>query len=303
MRNLVFALVAAFAVAGCNDGAGDAGVASPAMETAASPGAAPAEMAADAAAPPADQPQAQRPSALLPMMAYAYRYRLEAPVKRLPDLLARHEKACADAGAQTCQLVEAQITTQGEDAASGRLVLRATPAWLNRFRTGLQADAEGAGGRLADSAVEAEDLTRAIVDTEAALRAKKSLRDRLEALLASRPGKLQELLEVERELARVQGEIDATESELTVMRTRIATSRLTIDYVSQGVMAPDSAFRPLREAFEGVAGYFFGGLAAILVILAVLAPFALVFGPLLWFGLRWLRRRREARRAAEQPPA
>src|SRR5690606_23488191 len=112
--------------------------------------------------------------------------------------------------------------------------------------------------------------------------ARKTLRDRLQDLLASRPGKLQELLEVERELARVQAEIDATESALAVMRTRVATSRLTIDYVSEGVLAPDSAFRPLQEAVHGIAGYFFGGLAAIVVILAVLAPFALVFGPLLW---------------------
>lgn len=294
MKRLAMALAAALLSTGCADRADEAGSASsPAMEVAA-PAAAPADAAAGRAASAAPAPLAPM---LLPMMAYDYRYRLEAPVRRLPDLLEKHEKACADAGPQTCQVIGAEIASEGEDRARGRLILRATPDWLKRFRAGLETDAERAGGRLADSSVEAEDLTRAIVDTEATLRAKKSLRDRLEALLAARPGKLQELLEVERELARVQGEIDATESALAVMRTRVATSRLTIDYVSEGVLAPDSAFRPLQEAVEGIAGYFFGGLAAIVVILAVLAPFALVFGPLLWFGLRWLRRRRRARQA------
>jgi len=311
MKHLVLVLgVAALAVAGCGRSKSEmaAGESAPsfAEPQVAADMAAPspaAEGAAREASGSAGQPAPVRPSALLPMMAYEYLYRLEAPVKRLPELLEKHEKACVDAGPTVCQVVGAEITSEGQDSARGRLVVRAAPDWLKRFRATLKADTEAAGGRVANANVQAEDLTRAIVDTEANLRAKKSLRDRLEALLASRPGKLQELLEVERELARVQGEIDATESELAVMRTRVATSKLTIDYVSEGVIAPDSAVRPLTEAVNDVAGYFFGGLALIVILLAVLAPFALVFGPLGWLLLRWLKKRRAARLAAAGAPA
>ena len=96
--------------------------------------------------------------------------------------------------------------------------------------------------------MESEDLTRQIVDTEAAVRARTALRDRLQAILATRPGKLSDLLEVEKELARVQGELDATQSELAVMRTRVVTSLLTITYSSgASLMAPRGAMRLAPE--------------------------------------------------------
>ena len=75
-------------------------------------------------------------------------------------------------------------------------------------------------------------VTRVIVDTEATLRAKRALRDRLQQLLATRPGSLADLLGVERELARVQGEIDSSEPNLASTRTRVAMSAVTIEYAS-----------------------------------------------------------------------
>lgn len=264
--------------------------------------AAEAAPAADMAASPDSAPAI--PAPVLPMMAYEYAYRLEVPATRLSALQDKHEKACVDAGPQVCQVVGSQTSSAGRDNARGHLELRASPAWIKRFRDGLAADTEEVGGRVANAAVEAEDLTRVIVDTEAQLRAKKTLRDRLQALLASRPGKLQELLEVERELARVQGEIDATESQLAVMRTRVATSKLTIEYQAASVVAPDSAFRPVGEALNDVVEYVMGGLAFIILMLAALFPFFLVFGPVVWLIVRWMRRRKAARLAAsgEAPP-
>ena len=302
----------ALLMAGCQKKTEEAGAESYAAADAAAPMemAAPPRMkpeaapAADAAAAPPDQPAPAIPAPVLPMMAYEYAYRLEVPAANLVALQDKHEKACVDAGPQVCQVVGSQTSSVGRDNARGSLELRASPAWIKRFRNGLANDAEDAGGRIANAGVEAEDLTRVIVDTEAQLRAKKTLRDRLQALLASHPGKLQELLEVERELARVQGEIDATESELAVMRTRVATSKLTIEYQAASVVAPDSAFRPVGEALNDVVEYIMGGLAFIILMLAALLPFALVFGPVVWLVLRWRKRRKAARLAAgaDAPP-
>lgn len=277
-----------------------------------------AEMApaADAAAAPAATRQAYsgqpggtpaRPAVSVPMLAYEYRIGLEVPLERLSALIEKHEKACNDAGPTVCQVIGANTSAEGNAGARATLEVRAEPGWLRRFRAQVQADARGSGGKVANTNVEAEDLTRAIVDTEAALRARTTLRDRLEALLATRPGKLQELLEVERELARVQAEIDATQSELAVMRTRIATSKLTVTYVSQGVLAPDSAWRPMDEALHDVARNVSSGFAFIIQLLSFLLPFFVVFGPLVWLILRWMRRRKAAKLAAQggepTPPA
>ena len=195
----------------------DAAAAAPADAAAAT-----AEAAAAPAAESPDRPPALRIAAGPPMLAYSYSYGLELPHQRVDPLRRRHEEACAKAGYRVCQVVSTSISDQGNGAIRGDLTIRATPAWLGTFRAALEGDAEGAGGRIETSDVSSEDLSREIVDTEAQLRAKLTLRDRLQALLAGRPGRLSDLLAVERELARVQAEIDSAQSQLTVMRARVA---------------------------------------------------------------------------------
>lgn len=239
------------------------------------------------------------PSATAPRMAYAYRYELELPAERTANLMGRHEAACVAAGAATCQVIGTETMRLGQDTAVSQLTLRASPAWIAGFRARLSGEAEAAGGRVVSSATESEDLTRALVDTEARLRAQTTLRDRLQTLLATRSGSLEELLKVESELARVQGEIDAEQSNLAVMRTRVATSRLTISYVAEGQLAPDGTFRPVQDAVDGAIGAFMTSVAALIWVFAFMLPLALIVVPLVWWGLK--RRKAKINRRPSLP--
>ena len=244
--------------------------------------------AADAAAAPERSPQVKSVASQVPLaqLAYRYRYAISAPAKAIRGLVSRHETACMAAGPALCQVVSANISEDGKDRVAGELTLRAQPAWLASFRKGLSGEAEAAGGRIAGSQVESEELTRQIVDTEAQVRARTLLRDRLERTLATRPGKLSELLELERELARVQGEIDAATSALAVMRTRVATSQLTVAYRSDGVLAPQGAFAPLGEAVSEVVSLSVMTLAFLIRILAIAAPLGALTAAVWWLGRR-----------------
>lgn len=235
------------------------------------------------------------PEAQTPRLAYSYSYALELPGDQVAALAARHERACVAAGPTRCQVIGSESRSYGEDERMASLEIRAEPGWLAAFRNGLAAEAEAADGAIADSSTSTEDLTRALIDTEAHLRAKTALRDRLQTMLATRQGDLQTILEVERELARVQGEIDAASSTLAVMRARVAMSRMTLTYQSRGVLAPDRATAPLSAALNGALGLFMMALAVIVSVLAFVAPFALIGVPLGWFLLRRHRRRKAAR--------
>lgn len=267
------------------------------MAAAPEPGRSAGDAADAASAPSPDVPEAQTPQ-----LAYAYGYTIQAPRREIAGLVARHEQACLQAGPQRCQVIGSSTQSYGQDQQTATLEIRAEPGWLTGFRNGLAADAQAADGRVSDSSTTSEDLTRALIDTEAHLRAKTALRDRLQTMLATRDGNLQTVLEVERELARVQGEIDAATSTLQVMRARVAMSRATLTYQSEGVMAPDSATAPLQSALNNALGVFMTGLAAIVTVLAFALPFILVIGPLVWLILRALRRRKERRSATTSPP-
>jgi hypothetical protein len=256
---------------------------------------APADLAS---APPAPQAQVQQPSAALqvkvagPQVAYTYSFGVQAPAGRIAGLVAAHEKACTAAGPALCEVVRQSVNQHSVDSVEASLTLRAAPVWFARFRSDLPGQAKAAGGRVLSSGVDSEDLTREIVDTDAALRAKTTLRDRLQTLLATHPGRVSDLLEVERELARVQGEIDAAQSELNVMRGRVAMSEVSLTYAAEGVLAPRGAWMPLRGAVEGFLGTVATSLAVIIMVVGALLP---------WLGLAaaaiWLGRKRLARLA------
>jgi len=262
MKRVVILTLAALSLAACNKPS-STGAAQDAAAVA------PAPPDAKAKSPPG------APIVSAAMLAYTYGYDLIAPAKALPDLFAQHQKACADAGPAACQVVGAAMSQGDDKTVTGRLTIQARPDWLAGFRERLAGDAKAAGGRIADSRTESEDLTRQIVDTEAAVRARSALRDRLQAILATRPGKLSDLLDVEKELARVQGELDATQSELAVMKTRVATSRLTINYsAGASLLAPRGAWAPLAEAVRGAAGGLATTLGFMVTLIVLLGPWA-----------------------------
>lgn len=239
---------------------------------------------------PATPGQAGGPMPVL-YLAYSYAMGLEVPSDRLSNVMDRHIETCQTAGPRLCQLIGSNRYGDPESQMQGNVSLRAEPAWLQTFMSGINADAEQAGGRLMSRSVNSEDLTRQIVDTEARLRALTSLRDRLQALLRDRPGRLSDLLEVERELARVQAELDGITSSLAVMRTRVAMSQLDLSYQSAPRSVGSDTFRPLRDAFANFLNIVVIGFAAIIGIIAALIPIAVVVIPVAWLLLRWRRAR------------
>lgn len=291
MRSMLVVSAAVLALAGCSQ---KAEVASGEVALAEAPAAATAP-AADAAAPDG-APAAPMPAPSPALIAYEYAYTLGAPQAQVRGLIARHEAACRAAGASVCQVTGSSLSAEGESRLEARLELRATPEWVGRFRNGLAADVEKSDGRILRSGVESEDLSRTIIDTGARVRALTALRDRLQALLATRPGKLGELIEIERELARVQGEIDAAQSHLTYSQGRVATSVVTLTYESRDVLEGRGLWAPIGDALGDFVGLLIGVVAFLIRLLAVALPLGLAVAAGLWLVRRPLRRALAERR-------
>ncbi len=243
--------------------------------------------------PPPIKPGGPAPSG--PQLAYSYDYTLTVPGRRLRSLEQAHEQACAAAGPAVCQMIGSDLSKSGDAVTQAHLALRAAPSWVAHFRQTVESQTNAVGGSVTSSKVSSEDLSRSIVDTQAAVRAKTTLRDRLQTILAERPGKLSDVIDAERELAKVQGELDASQSELAVMRGRVDMSDLTIEYDSVEAAPPSNLGGPLRQALAGFFANMVGAFAVIVTLVSFALPFVLVLGPFGWLALRaWSRRKRKA---------
>jgi uncharacterized protein YlxW (UPF0749 family) len=295
-KKLLLALLLAASLAACHkktDTAGTTDVtaapAAAAQDTASSTAA--DTTASASAAPAAANDATPKPlTVTAPELAYAYDYSVQAPARDVPHLVRQHEAECAMAGATVCQVVGATTKAIGHDDVSGRLEIRATPAWIAKFRDRIEDDVKALGGKISAAETNTDDLSGSLVDTQAALRAKIELRDRLETLLKTHNGKIKDLVDLEQRVSDVQSDIDQAQSELAVMKTRVQTSKLVIEYSSLSVMAPDSAFHPLAQSAHSFTRHVAAGVAVIIDMISVILPFALVIGGGVWIFYRKRRR-------------
>ncbi len=301
--SLLLVSAAALALAACSENSSESAEAITTMDVA-------EEASADMAAPPPPPaPQSEAGEAMAdggaetasalpeipaaaPKIAYVYSYGFRVARDEIAPLQERHADMCIKLGPLTCQIRSLQQNGAEDDYGYGELQLSVAADKAREFGRELVAATEKAGGDQVSSTIEGEDLSKQIVDTEARLRSREVLRDRLMEVLRTRKGSVQELVEAERGVAQVNEEIDQARSWLQEMRGRVAYSRITVTYQSEGA-GPGGFFEPIRKAIGSigpVAGNVIGGL---ILLLTIFLPCGLVgFG--LWMLFKRLQRREDA---------
>jgi hypothetical protein len=137
----------------------------------------------------------------------------------------------------------------------------------------------------------AQDVGEEFVDVTARVSNSRRLEERLITLLSTRTGKLDEVLRVERELARVREEIERYEGRLRYLSTRVATSTLTITvHEPAPILGNTPGENPIAAALRRAWRNFVGLVAALIESLGIVIPLALL-GLAGWMGYRrWKRR-------------
>jgi hypothetical protein len=139
--------------------------------------------------------------------------------------------------------------------------------------------------------VTAEDVGEEFVDVSARVSNAKRLENRLIELLATRTGRLQDVLSVERELARVREEIERYEGRLRYLRTRSTMSTLSITVHEPVPVVGDPGSNVLVRALERAWRNFVELVAGFIASLGVLVPLVLAGGTVVWGVRRWRRPR------------
>ena len=298
MKRLLISLTA-LALVACEDGGNYSGAMDMAEAGfAPAPAPAPAPQGAQKSAPIETYNEGADPAGVY--LAYRYGYGLVMPSKSVKATSDKHMQICRDAGASKCQITGSNTNTYSDEDIRANLSLRAEPEWLQTFVTGMKADIAEVDGRIESENTSVEDLTRAILDTDARLKAQTTLRTRLENLLETRDAKLPDLLALERELARVQGEIESATANLKALRARVSMSVVNLSYTSERVAVSRSSVSPIGSALKDFVGILSEGVAGVILFFAFMLPwFIFVIIPGFFLG-RWFWRRRRKAKAVKQ---
>ena len=151
-------------------------------------------------------------------------------------------------------------------------------------------------GKLESADVETEDVGEEYVDVTARMDNAHRLEQRLIDLLATRTGKLKDVLDVEQSLARVREEIERYEGRLRYLKAHTAMSSLTVS-VHEPVPVVGTAGRSVMgEAFRQAWRNFVTFLAVLVQALGIIIPLGAIAG-VAWFVVR-ARGRASSRAAA-----
>ena len=144
-------------------------------------------------------------------------------------------------------------------------------------------------GQMQQSSVTAEDVGEEFTDVSARVKNAQRLESRLVDLIATRTGKLEDVLAVERELARVREEIERYEGRLRFLGARVETSTISVTVSEKAPIVGATPGRSvIGEAFVQAWRNFVGLVAAAISSLGVVVP----VGLLLLVLVRWWRGRK-----------
>ncbi len=184
-------------------------------------------------------------------------------------------------------VANSQIQSGDDQVRSATIELK-VPA--NRF------DALVAGltplGKVEYVNISAQDVGEEFTDMTARVANSRRLESRLIELLATRTGKLSDVLEIERELARVREEIERMEGRLRYLRAHVSTSSLTVTVHEKAPIVGDvGSGGVIGDAFRQAWRNFVNFIAGAIASSGVMVPLgALLFGAV-WLGRRWWRGR------------
>jgi Domain of unknown function (DUF4349) len=200
------------------------------------------------------------------------------------------EAACVQGG---CELLASSIAHDDDRfPATASLDARIPPDSLPAFLERL-----GGLGTIGRHSTTAEDRTAEVVDVEARQKNMAEFRDNLRKLMATPNARLKDLIDVERELTRVQSELDSLASRRKVLANDTDKVRVGVAFSARPAVLEAGLWFPVKSAALRAGHVFAGSVAALIGVAVACLPWLLVAlaGGV---GLRSLWRRRRRQRAA-----
>lgn len=208
------------------------------------------------------------------------------PAEAVESAWQQAQDACVAAGCEVLASVVSRDEQRRPSSAS--LQARVPPGALDAFLA--RVTKLGSVGQHAQTA---DDKTDDVIDTDARLKNMVAFRDRLRGLLATPGARLKEVIEVERELVRVQSELDSLTTRRKALSQLTDMVHVNLNFQATPSVLETGIWGSVREAVLGAGRVFADSLAKIIALTVFLLPWVLVVLTL-FVAVRAIRRRRRA---------
>ena len=216
-------------------------------------------------------------------IAVAHKLLIEAPEDSLPKAW---EAAAALCRAARCEILSSSISNKTADSPpSATLALRIAPEDLPKLF-----DQLGKSGNVLEHVTESEDKTGAVIDVEAQLKNMTEFRNRLRTMLGTRTGPLKDIIEVERELSRVQAELDSLAGRRQALANQTEKVSVRIEFRAPRSIAGRSFTGPIAQAARSAAFVLSESIALLVTFVVAIVPWLLLLVPFFWMCAKLVRR-------------
>lgn len=211
------------------------------------------------------------------------------------DLQAQFDGAMSRALALGAEVLSARIGKEGPlHRPSAELSLRLPPQAVEGFLASLS----NAQAQIQSHQRDSEDKTDQVIDAEARIQNLTDLRDRLRAMLASRPGSIKDVLDIEKELANTQAQLDTVAGLRKALANETDKVLVRIEFQARLGVQENGFFAPVSYALQDAGRVLVQSLAGLITFVAAVLPWLLILVPGAWLirrGFRAMRERRAAR--------
>ncbi|MCX5671232.1 MAG: DUF4349 domain-containing protein [Planctomycetota bacterium] len=186
----------------------------------------------------------------------------------------------------------------GDGSYRGRLAFRLPPKVVGSFL-----DRVRALGKVLNEKSTGQDVTEEYTDVEARLRNAKVSEQRLLGFLTERTQRLADVIEVEREVSRVRGNIESMEAKKRNWDLLTQTVAVTVEVVEppSGTPAVRQVWFPIKTAFGEGLIVFAQSFKVMIVALGAVIPWVLLVVAAIYTCVRLGRRRKRLPAVAPEP--
>ena len=145
-------------------------------------------------------------------------------------------------------------------------------------------------GEVKSASTTTQDVGEEFVDVTARVANARKLEERILGLLATRTGKLEDVLNVERELARVREEIERFEGRLRYLKAKVSMSTVVVNVFEPGPLVGSPGENVILDALRQSWRNFVSVIAGAIEVTGGLLPMFALVALVLWVGRRWWKR-------------